>query len=223
MNRLARDCARAALGGAAAVGSLLVLSMAHGESMETVQSPVASGQRQERGPGDDNGSNVERGRLEDAAQRVTPAAEPRAYGGKEPAFAPAAAVTAALLACAEYAAQRPQLMGYIGGVRQGDFDSPRVGAVADELLTAAHSQRLAPWLLACIARYESGFRCDAVGQAGEIGLLQIHPCHFKEMNELGLGPSAYGALLIRRRLDEGYGVWGALRPWTTRRRRGGRD
>lgn len=70
-----------------------------------------------------------------------------------------------------------------------------------------------PRRLATLAKYESGFRPDARGRAGERGLLQVHPCHRTSMKRMGLdfdNPAdvlVYGALLY---------AWNGDKPWSVR-------
>lgn len=79
-------------------------------------------------------------------------------------------------------------------------------------------------LLASLARYESSYRCNARGAAGERGLVQIHPVHRKRMARMGLSfADEYDRLrfachLITTALDNGASLYAALKPWSVRTR-----
>jgi len=65
-----------------------------------------------------------------------------------------------------------------------------------------------------IARCESNFNNSAIGKAGEIGVFQIHPVHFKEVESLKLdlhtleGNFAYSRILYSR---ESWQPWSCAR------------
>jgi len=80
-------------------------------------------------------------------------------------------------------------------------------------------------LLTAIAYWETGRTFDiyARGDAGERGLLQLHPCHDDAVIAAGLNPNdsyhqvLYGALMIKWNTDiHGMSLYQALSPWTTR-------
>ena len=54
------------------------------------------------------------------------------------------------------------------------------------LLAAGECNDTDPLLLAALARFESHYRRNRIGAAGERGMLQIHPCHKKSMKAAGL-------------------------------------
>ena len=97
-------------------------------------------------------------------------------------------------------------------------------AVATELVHASFYANLEPgfWLLVALARYESTFRPDAVGRAGERGLLQVHPVHFRAMRKAGLDPAKHadctlwGALMVASGLSQGKSLSAAVAPWIAR-------
>ena len=51
----------------------------------------------------------------------------------------------------------------------------RARRMADLFVRAGHDHDVDPWLLVAIALRESGGNPDAVGQRGELGLMQLHP------------------------------------------------
>jgi len=115
-------------------------------------------------------------------------------------------------------------------------------AVATELVQASLRANLGEpgnfWLLVALARYESTFDPNAVGDAGERGLLQLHPVHWDEeyRRRLGLIPvtpplvsagltpdnfadcTLYAAIMLSTSIAKGKSLAQALRPWTPRKR-----
>lgn len=59
--------------------------------------------------------------------------------------------------------------------RAADGCDARLAEFARYFVAAGHDAGVDPWLLAAIAFRESGYNPYAVGSAGELGLLQIHP------------------------------------------------
>lgn len=86
-------------------------------------------------------------------------------------------------------------------------------ARATERARAEFGVTVDPRRLATLARYESHFRPETRGAAGERGILQIHPVHRKGMAKWGLDFDCaddrlvYGALLY---------AWHGDRPWSVR-------
>jgi len=96
-------------------------------------------------------------------------------------------------------------------------------AVAKELVFASYNANLSEpanyKLLLAIARYESTFDPDAVGDAGERGLLQLHPIHFNAVRAAGLDPdnfadcTLYAAIMLSTSIAKGKSLEQALEPW----------
>jgi hypothetical protein len=95
--------------------------------------------------------------------------------------------------------------------------NPRVDslALARMFVAAEAPGGMDALMMACLARYESGFDTGCTGGAGERGLLQVHPCHRRAMREAGLDfASERDRLAFAQNLYKARG----LRPWTVRRR-----
>jgi hypothetical protein len=115
---------------------------------------------------------------------------------------------------------------YISSVRDADD----VVYVTSILIESAELYDLDPWLLIALAQYESTFYPGAIGDAGERGLLQIHPVHADSFPDYGLDWDierdrvVYGACRIREGLDSGLPMYRAgdkacaMRPWSARHR-----
>ena len=101
-------------------------------------------------------------------------------------------------------------------------------AVAKELVFASYNANLGEpanyKLLLAIARYESTFDPDAIGAAGERGLLQLHPCHCDNVRLAGLDPTKhedctlYAAIMLATSIAKGKTLEQALEPWTVGKR-----
>ena len=112
----------------------------------------------------------------------------------------------------------PHVSAYIASVNPS-VDADKVAAV---ICMSAAEQGLDPWLLVAIARYESTFRLDAIGGAGELSLLQVHPCHEPKFAAAGckwgdpFDCTRFGAMMLGTSLKKGWSLHKALSPWAVR-------
>jgi hypothetical protein len=99
----------------------------------------------------------------------------------------------------------------------GEEEAAVVETVCFEI---GEEENIDPWLIACVWRYEAGFRKDPPGYY--IGALQLDPDHLEHFKEYGFDPTwwkdwiRYGVHLWHLSSENELSLFEALEPWGVR-------
>jgi hypothetical protein len=108
------------------------------------------------------------------------------------------------------------IFGIVRGVKNHKEDTPEVPKYsAVQLLREQHKDELTPWELTIMAIFWTESKCNpnAVGKAGDFGIMQMLDCYCREVNRIsGSNYSHSDAFSIRKSLEMYHTMQGRYNP-----------